>query len=69
MISIIELVDRVIKIAIIIIFHMLKKVEKSINNLFLGFYLFILERGEGREKDRERNNNVWFPLVHPHMGT
>ena len=25
-------------------------------------YLF-LERGEGREKERERNNNVWLPLT------
>ena len=27
-------------------------------------YLF-LERGEGREKVRERNINVWLPLAHP----
>ena len=26
--------------------------------LFLRFYLFILERGEGREKERERNIDV-----------
>ena len=25
---------------------------------FLGFYLFILEQGEGRGKERERNINV-----------
>ena len=25
---------------------------------FLRFHLFILERGEGREKERERNSNV-----------
>ena len=30
-------------------------------------YLF-LERGEGREKERERNINVWLPLVHPPTG-
>ena len=29
-------------------------------------YLF-LERGEGREK--ERNINVWLPLAHPLLGT
>ena len=32
------------------------------------FYLFS-ERGEGREKERERNINVWLPLAHPLQGT
>ena len=32
------------------------------------FYLF-LERGEGREKDRERNISVWLPLTCPQLGT
>ena len=54
----------------------------SISNLIFGFlaYYFILffkrlmyylfwERGEGREKERERNINVWLPLVHPLLGT
>ena len=31
-------------------------------------YLF-LERGEGREKGRERNINVWLPLAHIQLGT
>ena len=31
-------------------------------------YLF-LERGEGREKERERNFSVWLPLTHPQLGT
>ena len=31
-------------------------------------YLF-LERGEGREKERERNINVWLPLHAPHWGS
>ena len=31
-------------------------------------YLF-LERGDGREKERERNINVWFPFAHPLLGT
>ena len=30
-------------------------------------YLF-LERGEGRETERERNINVWLPLMHPLLG-
>ena len=32
------------------------------------FYLF-LHRGEGREKERERNINVWLPLMNPQLGT
>ena len=31
----------------------------------LFIYLF-LERGEGKEKDREGNINVWLLLTHPH---
>ena len=31
-------------------------------------YLF-LERVEGREKVRERNNNVWLPLMRSPLGT
>ena len=34
----------------------------------LFIYLF-LERGEGREKERERNISVWLPLTRPPMGT
>ena len=32
-----------------------------------NIYLF-LERGEGREKEKERNINVWLPLMHPLLG-
>ena len=36
---------------------------------FLRFYLFS-ERGKGgREKERERNINVWLPLTHSPLGT
>ena len=34
---------------------------------FLRFYLFILERGDGRKK--EKNINVWLLLTCPPMGT
>ena len=34
---------------------------------FWRFYLFP-DRGEGKEKERERNISVWWPLVHPHLG-
>ena len=41
----------------------------------MSFYLFLkdfiylfLERGEGREKERERNIDVWLPPTSPHWG-
>ena len=40
----------------LILFYFLKKI-----------YLF-LDRGEEREKDRERIVNVWLPLAHPYWG-
>ena len=36
---------------------------------FKDFICLFLERGERREKERERNINVWLPLVHPPLGT
>ena len=43
--------------------------KSTIFFFFLRFYLFIyLERGEGREKVRERNINVWLPLTWPPTG-
>ena len=33
------------------------------------FIYLLLERREWREKERERNINVWLPLVHPLLGT
>ena len=32
-------------------------------------FIYFLERGEGREKERERNINVCLPIVHPLLGT
>ena len=32
-------------------------------------FIYFLERGEGREKERERNSNVWLPLTRPILGT
>ena len=51
--------------------------EKEVENvpvlhLFFFFrilFILCLDRREGREKDRERNINVWFPLTHPVLGT
>ena len=33
-----------------------------------NFIFLFLEKGEGREKERERNN-VWLPLIRPQLGT
>ena len=41
--------------------------QKSVTLFFKRFYLFISERGEGREKERERNIN-WLPLAHASVG-
>ena len=38
--------------------------------LFLKDFVYLfLERGEGREKERERNINVWLPVMCPLLGT
>ena len=39
---------------------------KTFFNLFKDFIYLFLERGEGREKERERNINVWLPLATTH---
>ena len=36
--------------------------------LFKDFIYLFLERRKGREKERERNINVWLPLTGPHQG-
>ena len=41
---------------------------QSMRNKFLFLNIY-LERGEGREKDRERNITVWLPLMWPPLGT
>ena len=49
----------------------LARVEQLLSKSFLisFFKILFLERGEGKEKQRKRNSNVWLPLVHPHTGT
>ena len=41
----------------------------TVGLFFKDFIYFFLERGEGNEKERERNINVWLPLAHPPLGT
>ena len=36
---------------------------------FLKINYFFLEREEGREKEREKNINVWLPPTHPLLAT
>ena len=38
-------------------------------SFFKDFIYSFLERGEGREKVRERNINVWLLLACPQLGT
>ena len=33
------------------------------------FMYLVLERGEGKDKERKRNISVWLPLMHPLLGT
>ena len=42
-------------------------------HIFIDYFLkdflnLFLERGEGKDKERERNINVWLPLAHPLQG-
>ena len=37
--------------------------------MFKDFIYLFLERGEGKEKEKEGNINVWLPHVHPLLGT
>ena len=32
-------------------------------------FIYFLERGEGKEKERARNISVWLPLTCPQLGT
>ena len=43
---------------------------KLVTFFFLKDFIYLfLEREEGREKERERNVNVWLPLTWPPLGT
>ena len=44
-------------------------IKFPISLFFLDFIYLFLERGDGREKERERNINVWLPLTRPLLGT
>ena len=50
------------------------KIEFSCDFMWFRYHFFkdliclFVERREGREKERERNINVWLPLEHPLLG-
>ena len=49
-----------------------REVTSTLQNEFVflkDFIYLFLDTGEGREKERERNINVWLPLVCPLLGT
>ena len=43
--------------------------KKSHKGFLKRFYLFIFRGGGRREKEGERNINVWLPLMWPPLGT
>ena len=45
------------------------KLTSFIIIIFKDFIYLFLERGEGGEKERERNINVWLPLTWPPLET
>ena len=53
----------------LLINSMLGLMKHQLLIIFYDFIYLFLERGESREKERERNINVWLPLTHPLLGT
>ena len=44
--------------------------KKGFFSLFFKDFIYLfVERGEGKEIERERNINVWLPLAWPPLGT
>ena len=40
----------------------------SLKSFYKDFTYLFLERGEGREKEREININMWLPVTRPQTG-
>ena len=49
-------------------FNYVNNLPKSVY-FFKDFIYLFLEKGIGRERERERNIDVWLPLAHPPLGT
>ena len=41
----------------------IESTQSRVKCFFKILLIFFLERGEGREKERERNISVWLPLA------
>ena len=52
---------------VLISFNLEQFLDFFLSFLKIFIYLF-LERDEGREKEKERNINVWLPLMRPLLG-
>ena len=49
--------------------HSFFRIKNSKSDFLKDFIYLFFEREEGREKERERNINVWLPLAHSPVGT
>ena len=55
--------------SVCILLSCFSKDQLPYNETYFFNFFISLERGEGREKKRERYINVWLPLTHPILGT
>ena len=46
-----------------------ERIQLRVTKFFFKDFILFLDRGEGREEERERNIDVWLLLVHPIPGT
>ena len=54
------------------LFQLLAIMDKNVRNILTQFFkkiYLVFDGGGQREKERERNTNVWLPLVCPLLGT
>ena len=54
------------------LFQLLAIMDKNVRNILTQFFkkiYLVLDGGGQREKERERNTNVWLPLTWPLLGT
>ena len=57
-----------INVFLVVLLQVLRSPSHSLFSLLFFLIHLFLERGEGREKERERNINVWLPLSCPLSG-
>ena len=49
--------------------HLCRELSICVFLKILFIFFLFSERGEGKEKERMRNSNMWLPLAHPLLGT